>query len=83
MKFIVTFGSGHLPGIAYYTTVEAKNEGEAREKIVEAIGIKWAFMYLSEKDAGVHKYSLIYMPLEQVANMVYVAHNYYQRENHK
>ncbi len=81
MKFIVTFGSGHLPGIAYYTTVEAKNEGEAREKIVEAIGIKWAFMYMSEKDAGVRKHNLTYMPLEQVANLVYVAYNYYQKEN--
>ncbi len=79
MKYIVTFGYGQIPGIGFYTTVEAENEGEARRIVHEAISTKWSLMYKSKEAAGVYEYNLTYMPLGQVAEWVNTAFENYNR----
>jgi hypothetical protein len=56
--FYFTFGYGQRPGIGYYTTIEAENEWEAREKMNSKFGRSWAFCYHSPEAAGVDKYNL-------------------------
>ena len=73
--YIITFGDAHLPGLGYYTTVYAKDEGEARQ-IMNSITRRWAFIYSSESAAGVEKYNLVRVDLAEVERMVAVAKLY-------
>ena len=52
-----TFGYGHDPGIGFYAVFHG-TEAEAREKMFEAYGRRWAFQYGSAEEAGVVKYNL-------------------------
>ena len=76
MKFIITFGSNQIPGINYYTEIDAKDRNDAREKVYDALGSKWAFLYESEKDAGIDRYNLTYIPFVHIVNMVNTAKRY-------
>lgn len=46
-KFIFTFGCGQ-ENAGYYQEIYAKNSDEAREKMFEMYGDKWAFQYTEE-----------------------------------
>jgi hypothetical protein len=51
-----TFGFGQL-----YPNCYVKFHGtfnSARDQMVEVFGVKWAFQYGSEEEAGVHRFNL-------------------------
>ena len=73
--YVVTFGYNMLPGIDYYTTIYAEDEGEARN-IMYAVTNRWSFMYDSEEKAGVEKYHLQHVSLREVKRMVAAAKLY-------
>ena len=71
-KFYITFGSDHTDKAGhnlfkYYTTVDAKDEDEARSIITKNRKNKWAFIYPSALAAGTLRYKLSYVPLSIVA----------------
>ena len=59
-EFIFTFGAGQTPhGLGKFVSVMANSWEEARAKMVERFGSKWAFQYASRKAAGVERFGLI------------------------
>lgn len=55
--FIFTFGSGQIPGLGMFCRIKASSALEARIIMADRTR-KYAFMYNSEKEAGVQKYGL-------------------------
>lgn len=69
--YIFTFGSNHATedGMSlgnYYVEIEG-TYGEARQKLVEARGSKWAFQYDTKEEAGVSRFNLMKVSLDMVA----------------
>lgn len=52
-----TFGFGQ-PHENCYHKIKAENSEEARKKMFERFGAKWAFQYDSTKAAGVERWNL-------------------------
>lgn len=68
--YIFTFGSNHVTadGMSLggcYVEIEG-TYGEARQKLVEARGPKWAFQYNTKEEAGVDRFNLMKVSLEMV-----------------
>ncbi len=58
--YYFTFGHGQTPSIGYYNIVHAKDENEAREKMVKHLGNnRWSHSYDSAEAAGVERFNLI------------------------
>lgn len=55
-RWIFTFGYNHLHPDGY--CVGTGSHAEARQKMHERYGAKWAFQYENEKQAGVEEYHL-------------------------
>lgn len=49
----------------HYTIIQAKDDVEARLKMIDRFGTEWGFQYNSADDAGVNKWRLIYFPFEE------------------
>ena len=56
-KWWFTFGCGQ-PHENCYHVIEAENSNEARKKMFERFGTKWAMQYDSAEDAGVEEFNL-------------------------
>lgn len=73
MEQFFTFGFGHYSpsGIALRNTVVAipGTYGEARNKMVEVVGDKFAFQYNSAEDAGVERFNLSVISLEELKQL--------------
>jgi len=70
-KFYFTFGSGHVladgtPLKDRYCEVEAHSEIEARATIEMKRGDKWAFCYATKESAGVNRWNLRPIQLEEL-----------------
>ena len=69
MEFIATFGYDHRhPDTGEklgdrFVRVPADDQDHAREMMLERFGTGWAFLYPSEKGAGVKRFGLIEAPL--------------------
>jgi hypothetical protein len=59
-QFIVTFGYSQYNGTLKnkYIIVHASNKDQARAKVYNRFGNKWAMMYPSKEAAGVNVYNL-------------------------
>lgn len=71
-KFWFTFGSGHCDAHGAslgnaVAVVEAESEGEARKKMFEARGGAWFTSYTSAEEAGVQRFGLVELSLEEVS----------------
>lgn len=71
-NFIFTYGNGHATragnSLAYrFTRISAPTEDEARAKMIEKRGLVWATSYQSEADAGVDRWHLTEISLEDAA----------------
>ncbi len=68
MIYVFTFGYGHYcplsgsPLANHYTLIEGETYEEARAKMVQHYGQKWAFQYDSPEQAGVERWGLIFHP---------------------
>lgn len=83
-QFYITFGFGHhqpaLPPApkkmnrslaSHYTLVEAENEAEARAKISEVRGSRWAFIYKAkDKKECIDKYPMHFIELKDIKPQV-------------
>ena len=60
-KFYVTFGNNHIPsGNMFYVVVRAKSELEARQKIFQEYGERWAFIYPEERyEEAIGRFNMI------------------------
>lgn len=56
-EFVFTFGFGQKHENGYHV-INAKDRGEAREKMFERFGDQWAFQYDSKEAAGVYEFNL-------------------------
>lgn len=60
--YIFTFGYGtNLAGC--FVRIPAESSEEARTKMFDHYGPRWAFQYDSEEQAGVQRYNLTEVPL--------------------
>lgn len=74
-QFYFTFGFGHWMAKGHdpvslascYTIVEAEDERQARDKMYEHRGNKWAFCYDSAEKAGVERFNLKLVPFDEVS----------------
>lgn len=79
-NFYFTYGRNHedKDGISLgnsYTEVKAVDEDKAREKMVEARGLKWAFSYpKDQKHSAVDRWNLTHKTLAEVTLLL--ADNY-------
>lgn len=69
--YIFTFGTNHVTadGMSlgnFYVEIDG-TYGEARQKLVEARGPKWAFQYNNKDEAGVDRFNLMKVSLDMVA----------------
>ena len=70
-KYYFTFGTNHFTEGGtnlsnFYVVIEAESYYEAREKMFDVRGDKWAFQYESAEEAGVERFYLMEMKLSQV-----------------
>ena len=71
MKFYFTFGSGHRCKKHHslgenYVVIEAPDENQARDLMFEKRRNKWSFVYRSAEEAGVDRWKLKELSLEDV-----------------
>ena len=63
VEFIFTFGIDHPLGRCY-TVVRAATRDEARQRMFDVFGLRWAFQYDSREAAGVERWGLREIPFE-------------------
>ena len=70
-KWFFSFGQGHVSPSGYplrnvVAEIEAESYMDAREKMFSFAGGKWAFQYDSKEEAGVYRFNLKVMTLEEL-----------------
>ena len=70
-EWFFTFGSGHADEhgrhlMNYYTRVIATTEAEARAAMTVIRGDKWCTSYASKTAAGVSRFGLCFLPLDEL-----------------
>jgi len=70
-KWFFSFGQGHVSPSGYplhnvVAEIEAGSYMDAREKMFSFAGEKWAFQYGSKEEAGVDRFNLRVLTLEEL-----------------